>query len=297
MESLLSMKTVPTVILDIISSFGSVQFCQGKPTKVTKITNFQYGGVGIKNITCAGGKLFIQPYIAKNTMFIFSLDCVYQYHFQTPCDFGHFIISHDQEIYTLDNALFHVDVFNLKGDLKRSWPKFQKKVDKMWKYDESHILIIFRCQLCAHVFDWNGKLLYIFGDQEQLRFENRHRHEILGNRSILIRFGDNYRLYVNEKCIRVFPITFFTNYDFVHVAISPFGEIYHFSHDKTVTVVNIFEFRDSDVRTGDNNTGKLVQTRDFRIPDNICEPFLFLSDGSLLATVNSPYIDGFAQFK
>ena len=284
---LLSLKTVPTVILDIISCFGSVHFCQGKLVQVTKLEKFKCG-IGIKDIAYADGKLFIRQYIAENTILVCSLDCIKQYHFHSPSGFAHFIISHDREIYTLDSTLFYIDVFNLKGELKRSWPKFKHQVDKMWNYDEFHILIIFRHQICAHVFDRNGELLYVFGDQEHHRVESSHRHEILGNRSILIRFGDYYRLYINEKFVRVFPITFFKNYDLGSLAISPFGEIYHFSRDKTVTIVNIFELQDND--------GKLVQIRDFKIPDRIGVPFLFLPDGSLFATSTAVFVDGFALY-
>lgn len=175
---LLSLKTVPAVILDIISCFGSVHFCQGKLVQVTKLEKFQYG-IGIRDIAYADGKLFVRPYIAENTILVCSLDCIYQSHFHSPSGFAHFIISHDREIYTLDSTLFYIDVFNFEGKLKRSWPKFKHKVDKMWNYDEFHILIIFRHQLCAHVFDRNGELLYVFGDQEHHRFESSHRHEIL----------------------------------------------------------------------------------------------------------------------
>ena len=245
LESLESLETLQSsTLVNIIAAFGNVADCKGRFLKLIQLKDpMMRRGGSIQYVAVAGdNRLFVQLSASVNTIFVCNYDFEFQYIISTPRKLKSFFISnyHD-EIYTLDDTLLNIDVFDLEGNLKRSWPSFEFQVRRMLSYDQIHIYIGFNEEE-AHVFDRNGRLIY--------GFRNGF------NKTDLLYSNDNFHWYFNTN-------TFF-KFSWGSYLVSPFGEIYHFVREGAFEITRVTVYRlqgrltcgcVENIGGGENNSG------------------------------------------
>ena len=293
-----SIKSLPAPVEDMIFAFGHVEHLRGSESRriTLKMTDNMSTRTtfGISKMMFAGNYMFLKMF-GSQSLDVYDFNGIFKFSFATPRKFEHFIISFLNEIYILDYTYKYIYVFDLNGELKRSWPKFAQHIQNMWNYDQQNILIIFRGEKCAHVYDRNGSFLYTFGNQNGRAISSTVDNVNLGFRKIMIVEGWSYNFYSNEKCVFKYPLKLFNTYynynfqEYGYFAVSPLGEIYHFLEDKrtSFTTVTVYRF--------ENNI--LTTPRQFQIVESVSRPFVFSQNGLLCAVTKSSFLSEIVVFK